>query len=501
MRFKNAVRNSVVAFVGQLLNVFLGFGVRTLFIRYLSKEFLGVNGVMESMITLLSVTELGLGTSIAFALYAPVNSGDEKHICSLMNFYKKTYRVIGIATIVLGAVLVPFMRFFAKEATSVPHLNLIYIIFLANTALSYFFSYKRTLLNAYQENYITSLCEDIFAVVKYIVQAVVLVVLNSYIGYLVTNLVFNFASNALISAVCSKRHPVASEYKDEKLSSEDKALLKKSVVSLMFQKVGGSLVNGTDNLMISYVGIALMGVYSNYSMIISIIERVVNNVMRSLVGSVGNLMVQRDADHKYKVYEEFAFTTFCLFFFISAVLAGCMERFIALWAGSDWVLSPNVTFVVIMNFFLQGTRHPNIAIIDTAGLFNKIRPKAVFEVLVNLVVSFLFLVVFDMGIYGVLFGTTVSKLGVCIWWEAWAVHKYSFEMSLSVYAVKYLKSAAVTAAGCFASYYIAGALPVGGFAGLVLAGLVSAFVCIALVLIVYGRSHEFRGMTARLVKR
>ena len=501
MRFKNAVRNSVVAFIGQLLNIFLGFGVRTLFIRYLSKEFLGVNGVMESMITLLAVTELGLGTSIAFALYGPVNSGDQRHVGSLMNFYKKTYRVIGFATLILGCMLMPFMRFFANDAASVPHLNLIYLIFLVNTVFSYFFSYKRTLLNAYQQNYISSLSDDILAVIKYILQALSLVLFGSYIAYLLINMVCTFVSNVVIYHLCDKKHPDVNQYKNEKLSSEDKALLKKSVVSLMFQKVGGSLVNGTDNLMISYVGIALMGVYSNYSMIISIIERVVTNVMRALMGSVGNLMVQQDTDYKYKVYEEFAFTTFCMFFFISAVLAGCLERFIALWAGGDWVLSSNVTFVVIMNFFLQGTRHPNIAIIDTAGLFNKIRPKAVFEVLVNLVVSFLFLIVFDMGIYGVLFGTTVSKLGVCIWWEAWAVHKYSFKMSGMRYAIKYIKSSAVTAAGCFAAYYIADIIPVGGFAGLVLSGLASAFVCIALILIVYSRSHEFRGMAARLAKR
>ena len=497
MRFKNALRNSIVAFAGQFVNIFLGFAVRTLFIHYLSKELLGVNGVMESMITLLSVTELGLGTSIAFALYQPINDGDSKRVASLMNFYKKAYLVLGVATFAIGCLLIPFMRFFVKDAAGVADINIIYLIFLLTTSTSYFFSYKRTLLNAHQEHYIVSLSENLCTVVKYILQALVLILFSSFIGYLIINLVFSVLANWILALACDKKHPPDIRYKHEKLYSEDKALLKKSVVSLMYQKVGGGLVNGTDNLMISYVGIALMGVYSNYAMIISIIERVVTNVMRSLMGSVGNLMVQDDNSHKYRVYEEFAFAVFCFFFLIAAVLSGCLERFIGLWAGEDWVLPPSVTFVVIMNFFLQGTRHPNIAVIDTAGLFNKIRPKAVAEVLVNLVVSFVFLVVCDMGIYGVLFGTTVSKLGVCIWWEAWAVHKYSFNISLAGYVAKYIRGAAVTAAGCFASYYISRAIPAGGFAGLVLAGVASVAVYAVLVLGVYCRTGEFKGIVAR----
>ncbi len=296
MRFKNALRNSAAAFIGQLFNIFLGFGVRTLFIRYLSQEFLGVNGIMESLIMLLSVTELGIGTSIAFALYSPINDKDERRIASLMGFYKRIYRLLGVVTLIFGLAIMPFMHFFTKDASSVPDISLIYLLFLANTVLSYFFAYKRTLVSANQEHYINSLSDDLFAVLKYVIQAVILIVFQSYIGYLAVNLVCTFLSNAVISFACNRRHPIAEEYKNEKLSESDKKLLKKSVISLMYQKVAGKLVTGTDNLMISYVNIALMGVYSNYAMIIGIIDRVVSNVMKALTGRVGNLMVQKDGE-------------------------------------------------------------------------------------------------------------------------------------------------------------------------------------------------------------
>lgn len=501
MRFINSLRNSSFAFAGQMITILLGFVVRWLFIHNLGQEYLGVNSVMESVLTLLSMTELGIGTSVAFALYKPINDGDQKRIGSLMAFYRRVYHMIGILTAAIGILLIPFMNFFTRDAASVSNMNFIYILFLTNTVSSYFFSYKRTLLSAYQENYVNSVSEDLFAVLKYLLQCAAIVVFHSYIGYLIIHLLCCFGANVVISAICGKKYPVMKQYKKEKLLDEDKALLKKNVISLMFLKVGGNMVTGTDNLMISYVGIALMGVYSNYALIINIIERVVGNVLKSIIGSIGNLMVQEDNAHKYKVYEEFVFAGFCCFFFISCVLAGCLERFIGILAGSDWVLKPLVTFVVIMNFFLHGMRQPNLAVIEAAGLFNQMRIKAVLEVIVNLIVSFLFLIIFDMGIYGVLFGTTVSKVGVCIWWEILAVHKYAFSISPCKYALKYLKNIAIAAAGCFLAYFSANAIPIDGVIGLILSGAASAVIFTTLMLVVYIKSSEFKGILSRFQKQ
>lgn len=501
MRFINSLRNSGLAFAGQIITILMGFVVRWFFVHRLGQDYLGVNSVMESMLTILSVTELGIGTSVAFALYAPIDSGDEKKVAALMALYKKVYHVIGIVTAVVGPMLIPFMKFFTKEAADVSGLVLIYILFLSNTVLSYFFSYKRTLFSAYQQNYIKSLCEDSFAVIKYILQAVALVAFNSYIGYLVINLVCTVGANMAMSIICDKKYPFLKKYKNERLTKEDTAGLKRSVVSLIYQKVGAKLVTGTDNLMISYAKLSLMGIYSNYAMVISTVSRVVHNVLHSIIGSVGNLMVQKDSKHKNNVFEEFAFATFCFYFFISMGFSACLERFIVLWAGEDWLLSPAVTFIVILNFFLMGMRQPCIVVIEAAGLFNKLRMKAIGEVIVNLVVSFAFLIVFQMGIYGVLLGTTVSMVSVCIWWEIMAVHKYSLNTSAKKYTVNFVVYLTVAAVGCFAAYYVNRLIPIEGIAGLILAGLCAVMLFGIIILAVYGRTRRFKALTGRFIKR
>ncbi len=501
MRFLNSLRNSVLALFGQIITILLGFGVRWLFIHKLGQDYLGVNSVMESMVMILSMTELGIGTSIAFALYKPIDDGDEKRIGSLMAFYRKVYHAIGILTAVIGPLLLPFMRFFTKDAADMANINLIYLLFLLNTVLSYFFAYKRTLLNAYQQSYVNSVSEDLFAVLKYILQAIVLIVYKSYIGYIIINMVCAILTNIVISSVCDKKYSFVKKYKKEKLMPEDKVGIRKSIISLMYQKIGAKLVTGTDNLMISYAKLSLMGIYSNYAMVISIVSRVVYNVLRSVIGSVGNLMIDKDKEHKYNVFEEFVFANFCFYFLISIGFSACLERFILIWAGDGWLLSPLVTFVVILNFFLMGMRQPNIVVIEAAGLFNKMRMKAVGEVLVNLVVSFLFLIVFKMGIYGVLFGTTVSMVSVCIWWEIMAVHKYTLNKSARRYTGKFVGYLLTALAGCFGVYYVGNALPVSGIAGLLLSGVIATIVYAMLILVIYGRSTEFKALVNRFMKR
>ena len=137
-----------------------------------------------------------------------------------------------------------------------------------------------------------------------------------FIGYIIINIVCAVATNIVISIICDKKYPFIKKYRKEKLTKEDSTNIKKSIVSLMYQKIGAKIVTGTDNLMISYAKLSLMGIYSNYAMVVSIVQRVVYNMLRSITGSVGNLMIQEDGRHKYKVFEEFVFANFCFYFLI-----------------------------------------------------------------------------------------------------------------------------------------------------------------------------------------
>ncbi|WP_249311000.1 lipopolysaccharide biosynthesis protein [Congzhengia minquanensis] len=498
MRFVNSVRNSAVMLLWQLLNVVAGFVLRTVFIKQLGFDYLGLNSVMESVLMLLSMAELGIGTSVAFALYGPIERGDEAKIGTLMAFYRRVYHVIAIITAVLGLLLVPFLNVITNGAADViPNVTAIYLLFLTNTVLSYFFSYRRTLVSAYQLHYINSTNENIFLLIKYILQAVVLIVSRNYLLFLVIQICCVFLSNVFIYRKTSKMYPFLRQYRNERLPKEDGTLMRKSVVSLMFQRLSAALVTGTDNLMINSVGLVVMGIYSNYSMIISTISRVLSQVFQSVIGSVGNLMVQDDDQYKYGVYKEMMFINFAVYFTICVVLGSAAERFIHLWVGEAGVMSPWITFVVLMNFYMTGMRQTNILVIDSSGLFNHLRLKAVLEVFINLAVSFLFLMVFQMGVYGVLLGTTVSIAATCLWWEPYVIFKYAFRSSSLPYFIKYGVYFAVTLITAVLSRLVCDQIPGDGFVALILSGLVSFAFAAAAVLLLFGRTREFQSLWAR----
>ena len=118
----------------------LGFLLRTIFIAHLGDTLNGINDLYTSILSVLSMAELGVGTALNYSLYGPVARGDVEKIKSYMLLYKKAYRVIGLVIALLGLAISPFLPYLVKqpEGVSVRDLTLYYFIFLFNTVSSYF---------------------------------------------------------------------------------------------------------------------------------------------------------------------------------------------------------------------------------------------------------------------------------------------------------------------------------------------------------------------------
>ena len=72
-------------------------------------------------------------------------------IKSLIRLYRRVYRAVGLTVFAAGLLMTPFLGFFVREIPeNIPNIPLIYVLNLANASISYFFSYKSTLLFVYQ---------------------------------------------------------------------------------------------------------------------------------------------------------------------------------------------------------------------------------------------------------------------------------------------------------------------------------------------------------------
>ena len=95
MRTKKSMFNMAASFGSQIITVLLGFVSRTVFITALGAEYLGVNGLFTNILSIISLAESGIGSSIVYSLYKPVAENDEEKILILMNVYRKAFKVIG----------------------------------------------------------------------------------------------------------------------------------------------------------------------------------------------------------------------------------------------------------------------------------------------------------------------------------------------------------------------------------------------------------------------
>lgn len=438
-RTENSIINSAMSIVTQVLTVVLNFAVKTVFIKMLSDEYLGVNGLFTNIITMLSLADLGIGIAIPYSLYKPLAKKDEHKINVLMNFYKKVYTIIGIAVLLIGLSLTPFLGLIIKDIPkNVPHLSLIYILFVIHSASSYFFVYKKFLIDSDQKGYITSRIIFTFSTLLSIIQIILLVTTKNYILFLLSSIILVIIQNIYISSKANKLYPFIKNKTDEKLEKEDMEGIKKNVSSLFIYKVGTVIMNGTDNIIISkFIGLIIVGFYSNYVLIINSITTVLNQIFNAITSSIGNLVVTTNKKRSKEVYDNLNFANFWLYALFGVCIIVLINPFINIWIGKKYVMGFSIVFLLVLNFYVLGMQSVTNSFRNAYGLFWIAKYRPIIMVIINIVISVVLVQL--IGIEGVLIGTLISRLVTTAWLDPYIVHKYGFEISPKSYYVDYLK--------------------------------------------------------------
>lgn len=437
MRLKNSIRNIATSLGSQLLTQILSFINRTVFIYSLGIEYLGISGLFTNVLAMLSLAELGVGSAIIYNMYKPIADNDEEKIKSLMKLYKKVYITIGTIIGIIGILLLPFIDKIVTDSNQVSNLRLIYLMFLFNSASSYFFSYKRSIITANQKEYINIINDQKFNILKNIIQILSLLILPNYILYLIIQIMCTFISNAWISKIANDMYPILKSSECEELSKSEKRTIAKHVLATMSHKVGGVVVNSTDNIMISsLIGLSYVGIVSNYSMILGIINTIILQIFNSLTASVGNLNASGDIEKSEDILYKLFLVGFWIYGMCTILLSILFNPFINLWIGENYVLNNNVVIVIIINFFIMGMRRANIVYNSTLGLFWHDRYKPWFESVINVIASIILLKKY--GLIGVFLGTLISTITTSLWFEPYILYKYGFKKSPILYVKKYL---------------------------------------------------------------
>ncbi|MGN1180111.1 MAG: lipopolysaccharide biosynthesis protein, partial [Suilimivivens sp.] len=278
-RVQSAAKNIAFGQIGNLITQLLGFVLRTVFIAHLGDTLNGINDLYTSILSVLSMAELGIGTALNYSLYKPVARGDINKIKSYMLLYKKAYRIIGVVIAVIGLAISPFLPYLVKqpEGVSVRDLTLYYFIFLFNTVSTYFVAYKYSLVNAEQKNYIQTNVITITKMITVTLQVIVILTTGNFYAYLLTAAAVELLQKIFVSMYLNHRYPYLLDKDVEKLSGEETGEIVTKTKALVFHKVGDVARLQTDSMIISgFINVTLVGIVGRYNMVLNSVANVVN---------------------------------------------------------------------------------------------------------------------------------------------------------------------------------------------------------------------------------
>ena len=437
---KKSTINISVSIIGKLVILFFTLCTRRLIIKYLGNDINGVNSLYTSIIGFLAVAELGVGSAITFSMYKPIVKNETEKIIALYQLYKRIYLIIGGIILFAGLCIIPFLPYLAKDYGNIKiNFSLTFILALIAVVCSYLYSAKTSLINAYKNNYLTSLAHVGGIVIQSCLQILVLTIYRSFELYLIAHIIGTLTQYIITSWIAKRKYKNIIRHEKLSIDIDTKNEIIKNVKAMFLHKVGTVFVNSTDSIIISsVVGLAILGKYSNYTTLITAMISIIILFFTSLTSIVGHMFVKESKKDMESWFEVFYYINYFLAFVCFLGFYSIIDEVIVLFFGMSLQLNKIIVMTITMNYFIQFMRQAALLFRDASGNFYYDRWKPIIEGGVNIILSILLAVILpeDYKVVGVIIATIITNLLICHIVEPHIIYKYAFETSAYKYIVR-----------------------------------------------------------------
>lgn len=459
-RTQNSFFNFTTSLLGQFLRSLIQFIVRVVFIQTLGKSFLGINGLFSNILTMLSLTDFGVGTAILFKLYEPIAREDHQRIASLMRLYKIVYTLIGMVIAVIGLCLIPFLPNLIKDYDQFSRLNLnaafIFILYLFRTVSTYlFFAYKSAIILANQQEYLINLVYYLFSIGGGILQIVFLLVHPKFEIYVLISIIQIVLQNIAIAAIADRMYPYINDKTTQKIGKNEIVDMFKDCGALTIYKLNDVVLKATDNIVLSsYMGLEAVALYSNYYVLYTTINALFSKILGSVAHSLGDLHTTHNLKHEYEIFEVVNLITAILGGTAFAGIFVTADEFVRSWIGAGWTIPQPFAFIMGFELYTLAVKVSLSRYRHSLGLFQQAKWIPIFGMIINLVVSIL--LVKRIGICGVLLGTLVADWTTFMWFDPLIIHRIGFKNYKPVrnYYIKFALYIVLTFLVCGIDYFL-----------------------------------------------
>lgn len=436
---KKGLINVSVSIAFKIVILVANILVRRFLIKYIGNEFNGLNSLYISILDFLSVAELGVGSAITFCMYKPIVEGDSNRVSALYGLFTKLYLIIGGIILIVGCAIMPALPYLAKDYQSIDiSLYLTFGLMLISVVISYVFSSKTSLINAYKNNFITTTVSSTGQLIQCGLQIVVLICVHSFVWFLICRIIAMVLQWAATEIIVRVKHSEIINNK-QKIDVDTKREVVKNIKAMFMHKIGGVLVNTADSLIISaFIGIVVLGKYSNYSTIAIALSGVMTLCFTPLTSVIGHMFVEEDKEQARKYLNFFHSFNFILGLVFFLGYYAVIDNLVSILFSDGLELSKSISFVITLNYFIQFMRQSVGLFKDATGTFYNDRWKPLFEGVLNIVLSIVFVLVFpkEYNVVGVIVATIITNLFICHIVEPHVLYKYAFGESAKNYYIR-----------------------------------------------------------------
>lgn len=424
-----AKKNVLISIVFKIVLLILSLVARRFLIKYAGNDYNGLNSLYTSVIGFLAIADLGIGTAIIYCMYEPIANGNKIKVRQLYTLFKRIYFVIGVIVLIIGGCITFFLPFLAKGYEANSTLYISYLLSLLAVIITYFYSAKMSLINAYKENYITTTITSLGLILQYILQIVLLIITKSFITYCTCKVIGSLIQYLIFS--------LYNKYKDitagnEKIDIETKNIVTKNVKAMFMHKIGDVIFGTVDSLVISSViGVVILGYYSNYLVILTSMNEVLKLFIVPLTSILGHMGVKASNEEKQSYFNFF----YCINFILGIVFYlgyfAISKDLVTIFFGEGLELDKSLIIVLTITYFIQFMRQSASVFKDSFGLFYKDRWLAFIASIVNAGLSIG--LAYAFGVYGVLVATIIVDLFMYHIVEPYILFKYGFGKKATKY--------------------------------------------------------------------
>jgi O-antigen/teichoic acid export membrane protein len=492
-------KNVSTGVVTQVISLLVSFVSRTIFIIALGNEYLSVNGLFTNVLTILSFTELGIGSAIIYSLYKPIVDNNHSKIGEYINLYATAYRWIACIILGLGICVIPFLD---KIINNVPNIHenitVLYVLFLLNTVCSYICGYKKSLLIAYQKNYIVISITTVMHVVQLGLQAIALFVWHDYMLYLYIMIGVTLTINIITTAYVNKIYPWIKQYQKNVLPKVERNQVFLNIKNIVIYKLGSVILGGSDNIIISgIIRTTLVGICSNYVMVISSVTAIVNQAISGISASIGQYNVSASTEDNKRVYDQLCLMSFYAFGSMTVVLSCALSPFIKLWLGESYLLSPVVSLSLALGFYSLTINSIPSSYRSAMGLFKEARLAPFYAAIVNITLSIIGAKI--IGLVGVFVATYIARFTTFCVIDPYYVMTRGFRMKPYAYYVQFAIRLVIVLASWYISYTLIDYLHFDGIINLLVSLIISILIFSCLFLCFYARTELFAQVKGRVL--